>query len=50
MNDKWQSGLSRQADELRENPALNFARRMVVIVVQTGFAYSNHLWVSNEVL
>src|SRR4029453_7314114 len=48
MNDQGQCGLPRQADELRENSALNFARRMVVKVVQAGFADGNNLGVGGQ--
>jgi hypothetical protein len=40
--------LPRQTDELCKNLPLNFTRRMILIIVQTGFAYSDHLWVSGE--
>ena len=50
MNHQGKVRLTRQANELRKNSALNFPWRMVVIVIQAGFTYGDDLRVSGEFL
>ena len=46
MNDHGQLARARQFHLLNKDFLLNFARRMVVIIVEANFSPGNHFWIS----